>query len=57
MTPLDIVRFIREKYSESLFFDVKAYQEKKNNNKIGVGLNKKKFVKKYEDEEIIKKFS
>ena len=57
MTPLDVVRFIREKYSESLFFDVKAYQEKKNNNKIGVGLNKKKFVKIYEDEEIIKKLT
>jgi len=59
MTSLDIVRFIREKYSETLFFDVKAFQDlkKKNGNKIGEGLNKKKFVKKYEDEEIIKKLS
>ena len=57
MTPLDIIRFIRGKYSETLFFDVKAFQEKKNGNKIGESLNKKKFVKKYEDEEIIKKLT
>ena len=29
MTPLDIIRFIRQKYSESLFFDVKAFQDLK----------------------------
>ena len=57
MTPLGLIRFIRKKYSESLFFDVKAFQEKKNNNKIGESLNKKKFEKKYEDEEIIKKLT
>ena len=57
MTPLDIIRFIREKYSESFFFDVKAFQEKKNNNKIGESLNKKKYTKKYEDEDIIQKLN
>ena len=51
MTPLDIIRFIREKYSESFFFDVKAFQENKNNNKIGESLNKKKYEKKYEKKE------
>ena len=54
MTPLDLVRFIRKKYSESLFFDVASFQEKIDNNKIGKNINKKKFEKKYEDEEIIK---
>ena len=54
ITPLDLIRFIRKKYSESLFFDIKAFQEKINNNKIGESLNKKKFNKKYEDEDIIK---
>ena len=54
MTPLNLIRFIRQKYSESLFFDVKAFQDQKSNNKIGESLNKKKFVKVYEDEEIIK---
>jgi len=57
MTPLDLIRFIRQKYSESLFFDVAAFQEKVNNNKIGEDINKKKFEKKYEDEEIIKKLT
>ena len=53
MTPLDIIEFIREKYSESLFFKVNVFQKEKNNNKIGESVNKKKFVKQYEDEEII----
>ena len=53
MTPLDLIRFIRGKYSEFLFFDVKAFEEKKGNNKIGESLNKKKFEKVYEDEKII----
>ena len=57
MTPLDLIKFIRQKYSESLFFEVKAFQEKKGNNKIGESLNKKKFEKKYEDEELIKKLT
>ena len=57
ITPLDLIRFIRQKYSESLFFDVKAFQDKISNNKIGEGLNKNKYVKKYEDEEIIKKLT
>ena len=57
MTPLSLIRFIRQKYSEFLFFDVKAFQEKINNNKIGESLNKNKFEKKYEDEEIIKKLT
>jgi Ran GTPase-activating protein (RanGAP) involved in mRNA processing and transport len=57
MTPLDLIRFIRQKYSESLFFDVASFQEKINNNKIGEDINKKKFEKKYEDEEIIKKLT
>ena len=56
MTPLDLIRFFREKYSESLFFDIKQ-AEKKDNNRIGEQLNKKKFVKVVEDEEIIKKLS
>ena len=53
MTPLDLIKFMREKYDEILFFNVKAFQEKKSNNKIGLSINKKKFVKKYEDENII----
>ena len=57
MAPLDLIRFQRQKYSESLFFDVKSFQEETNNNKIGENLNKKKFVKVYEDEEIIKKLT
>ena len=57
ITPLDLIRFIRQKYSESLFFDVASFQEKINNNKIGEDINKKKFEKKYEDEEIIKKLT
>jgi formyltetrahydrofolate hydrolase len=56
ITPLDLIRFFREKYSESLFFDIKQV-EKKDNNRIGEQLNKKKFVKVVEDEEIIKKLS
>ena len=54
MTPLSLIRLFREKYNESLFFDIGTVQEKKNNNRIGDDLNKKKFVKVVEDEEIIK---
>ena len=55
MTPLDLIKFQREKYSESLFFDVEAFQQKKinKNNLIGLSINKNKFIKKYEDELII----
>jgi len=56
MTALDLIRFFREKYSEILFFDLQ-HQEKKNNNKIEAQVNKKKFVKIVEDEEIIKKLT
>ena len=56
MTPLDLIRFFREKYSESLFFDLRQ-ADKKDNNKIGEQLNKKKFVKVVEDEEMIKKLT
>ena len=57
MTPLDLIRLFREQYSESLFFDVKTVEDKKNNNRIGEELNKKKFVKKVEDEVIIEKLT
>ena len=57
LTPLKLIKFQRQKYSESLFFDVKSFQEKIKNNKIGDNLNKKRFIKKYEDEEIIKKLN
>ena len=57
LTPLDLIRFQRQKYSESLFFDVKSFQDKTDNNKIGEKLNKKRYVKNYEDEEIIKKLT
>jgi Ran GTPase-activating protein (RanGAP) involved in mRNA processing and transport len=53
MTPLELIKFQREKYDEILFWDVKAFQKKKNNNKIGLSINKNKFVKKYEDEIIL----
>mgnify|MGYP002624006015 CR=1 FL=1 len=53
MTPLALVRLFREKYSESLFFEFKNMKEKKNNNRIGEELNKKKFIKKIEDEDIV----
>ena len=55
MTPLNLVRLFRQNYSESLFFDIKT--KKVNNNKIGEDLNKKKFVKKVEDEDIIEKLT
>jgi ubiquitin-protein ligase/Ran GTPase-activating protein (RanGAP) involved in mRNA processing and transport len=54
MTPLNVIRLFRDKYSESLFFDIPNPPEKKSNNRIGEDLNKKKFVKNVEDEEIIK---
>ena len=53
MTPLALVRLFREKYSESLFFDFENEKGKKNNNRIGEELNKKKFMKKIEDEVIV----
>ena len=55
MTPLKLVRLFRKNYSESLFFDIK--KEKVNNNTIGEDLNKKKFVKKVEDEDIVEKLT
>ena len=57
MTPLALVRLFREKYSESLFFDIEALEDKKKNNRIGEKLNKKKFVKKIEDEDIVEKLT
>jgi len=54
MTPLALIRLFREKYSESLFFDISTKVQKKNNNRIGEDLNKKKFKQKIEDEDIIK---
>ena len=59
MTPLDLVRLFREKYSESLFFDIKSNKtdNKEKNNRIGEELNKRKFVKKVEDEDLIQKLT
>ena len=55
MTPLKLIRLFRQNYSESLFFDIKT--EKVNNNRIGEDLNKKKYVKKVEDEDIVEKLT
>ena len=72
ITPLSLIRFYREKMSESLLFDtpndiVKKEslflsntpndKVKKDCNKIGSKINKRKFVKKVEDEEIIEKLT
>ena len=57
MTPLNLIRLFREKYSESLFFDIKTVPDKKVNNRIGEDLNKKKYVKKVEDEIFIEKLT
>ena len=57
MTPLSLIRLFREQYSESLFFDVKVVKDKKNKNRIGEELNRKKYIKKVEDEVIIEKLT
>ena len=57
MTPLALVRLFREKYSESLFFDIRSTSDTTKNNRIGEELNKRKFVKKIEDEDIIEKLT
>ena len=57
ITPLSLIRFYREKMSESLLFDTPNDKVKKDCNKIGSKINKRKFVKKVEDEEIIEKLS
>ena len=56
MTPLALIKLFREKYSESLFFDIKINKDK-NNNRIGEEINKNKFAKKIEDENIIEKLT
>ena len=57
MTPLALIRLFREKYSESLFFDIRSTSDTTKNNRIGEELNKRKFVKKIEDEDIIEKLT
>ena len=57
MTPLGLIRLLREKYSETLFFDLPYFKKMKNHNKIGEKINKKKFHRPVEDEELISKLS
>lgn len=53
VTPVDLMRLYREKLGEQLYFDIESEKEEKNNNIIGEKLNRRKFVKKVEDEELI----
>lgn len=56
MTPLNIIRFYREKLPETLFFDENSSEIPKKNF-IGKKLNKRKYVKKKEDEDILEKLT
>ena len=57
ITQVDLMRLYREKLGEQLYFDIERAKEEKNNNIIGEQINKRKFVKKVEDEEIIQELT